>query len=220
MKKFLPLILIGAGLLIVIGAILFFSRNSNKATTIDEENAAVPELPAAQRPVISLIPSNNPKDAKSDKGKMLDLKVQKINIPDAVSMDYELVYTTGMGIQQGVPGTVKLDGTDIDRLLLLGSESSGKFRYDTGIETGTITFKFRNSSGKLIGKLQGDWHLQTGVTELTSVDDSFKYTLDKEAKGVYFLTMQTFAEPNTNSVVVSANGYTVFASDGKAHSGK
>lgn len=220
MKKFLPLILIGAGLLIVIGAIFFFSRNSKKVTTVDDQNVAIPELPAEQWPVISLIPTSNPKDPKAGNGKMLDLKVQKINIPGAVSMDYELVYTTGMGIQQGVPGTVKLDGTDIDRLLLLGSESSGKFRYDTGVEIGTITFKFRNSSGKLIGKLQGDWHLQTGVTELTSVDGSFKYTLDKEAKGVYFLTMQTFAEPNTNSVVVSANGYTVFASDGKAHSGK
>jgi hypothetical protein len=220
MKKFLPLILIGSGLLIIIGVIFFLSKNSKKVTTVNEENLAIPELPASQRPVISLIPTNNPKDAKSDNGKMLDLKVQNINIPGAASMDYELVYTTGMGIQQGVPGTVKLDGTDIDRPLLLGSESSGKFRYDTGIETGTITFKFRNGSGKLIGKLQGDWHLQTGVTELTSVDGSFKYTLDKEAKGVYFLTMQTFAEPNINSVVISANGYTIFASDGKAHSGK
>lgn len=206
--------------MIILVAIFFLAKNPKKESTNDDQNIAIPELPADQRPVISLIPTNNPRDAKAGNGKMLDLKVQKINIPGAVSMDYELVYTTGTGIQQGVPGMVKLDGTDIDRPLLLGSESSGKFRYDAGVETGTITFKFRNSAGKLIGKLQGDWHLQTEVTELTSVDGIFKYTLDKAAKGVYFLTMQTFAEPEASAVVVSANGYTVFASDGKAHSGK
>ena len=220
MKKSFPLILVGAGLLIILVAIFFLTRNPKKESTNDDQNIAVPELPAEQKPVISLIPTGNPRDTKAGNGKMLDLKVQKINIPGATSMDYELVYTTGTGIQQGVPGTVKLDGTDIDRPLLLGSESSGKFRYDAGVEIGTISFKFRNSSGKLIGKLQGNWHLQTEVTELASVDGSFKYTLDKLAKGVYFLTMQTFAAPDASTVVISANGYSVFASDGKAHSGK
>ena len=150
----------------------------------------------------------------------MDFKVQKLNIPGAVTMDYELLYTTGTGLQQGVPGTVKLDGTDIDRPLLLGSESSGKFRYDAGVEQGTMTLKFRDVKGKMIGKLSTDFHLQTEVTKLTSIDGKFTYELDKVAKGVFFVTMKTFAGPAASAVVVSSNGYSVFASDGKPHAGK
>jgi len=69
-------------------------------------------------------------------------------VTGAASMDYELIYSTSDGGQQGVPGTVKLTGTDIDRPLLLGSESSGKYRYDAGVEQGTMTLKFRDASGK------------------------------------------------------------------------
>lgn len=219
MKKFLPFILLGVGIVVVLVIFLVIKNLKNNQTSDDQE-ASVPELTQDQWPVISLTPTNNPKDAKSDSGKMLDLKVQKINISGAASMDYELIYTTGTGVQQGVPGTVKLDGSDVERTLLLGSESSGKFRYDTNVEKGTITFRFRNGSGKLIGKLSADWHMQTGVTELTSVDGSFKYTLSGVVKGVYFLTMQTFAAPDPSTVVVSSNGYSVFASDGKPHTGK
>jgi hypothetical protein len=34
------------------------------------------------------------------------------------------------------------------------------------------------------------------------------------------VTMKTFAVPVASMVVVSQNGYSVFASDGKAHTGK
>jgi hypothetical protein len=153
-------------------------------------------------------------------GHWLDFKVQKINVPGAVSMDYELVYNTTDGGQQGVPGTVKLGGTDIDRPLLMGSASSGKYRYDAGVEQGTMTIKFRNASGKLIGKLATDFHLQSGITTLTSIDGNFTYELDKMAKGVFFVTMKTFADPDASMILVSQNGYSVFASDGKPHTGK
>jgi len=134
-------------------------------------------------------------------------------------MDYLMVYGTSDGGQQGVPGTVKLTGPDIERMLLLGSESSGKFRYDAGVEQGTMTITFRDGNGKMIGKLTTDFHLQSGVTELTSVDGLFKYTLDKIAKNVYFVTMKTYKEPSVTSVVWQ-NGYGVFASDSLAHTGE
>ncbi len=134
-------------------------------------------------------------------------------------MDYLMVYSTSDGGQQGVPGTVKLTGDNIEKKLLLGSESSGKFRYDAGVTTGTMTITFRNANGKMLGKLTTEFHLQSGVTELTSVDGMFKYTLDKIAKNVYFVTMKTYAEP-TIATVVWENAYGVFASDGKEHTGK
>ncbi|HET7098925.1 MAG TPA: hypothetical protein VFI61_01670 [Patescibacteria group bacterium] len=218
MKKYLPFILLGFGLLAVIFVVILV-KNSKNTNTEDENEAAVPEIPVEQRPVVALIPTNNPAVPNSD-GHWLDFKVQKINVLGAASMDYELIYSTASGGQQGVPGTVKLDGNDVDRMLLLGSESSGKFRYDTGVEQGTMTIRFRDGKGKLIGKLSTMFHLQSDVTELTSVDGVFKYTLDKIAKGVFFVTMQTFKDPEAGMAVISQNGYSVFASDSKPHTGK
>ncbi len=102
----------------------------------------------------------------------------------------------------------------------MGSESSGKFRFDEGVNQGTITITFRNSSGKSMGKLSSDFHLQSDTMALSSIDGKFVYNLDKLAKGVYFVTMQTFVQPEASQCVVWQNGYGVFASDSKPHSGK
>ncbi len=217
-KKIIP-ILIGIGV-VVVGIVAFVvigggkkSQNSNV-----DEVVNVPILPEAEWPAISLTPTEKV-GVSGSMGHWLTFKVEKINITGAASMDYLLVYNTSDGGQQGVPGTVQLTGGDIERKLLLGSESSGKFRYDAGVEQGTMTITFRNSSGKMVGKLSTDFHLQTGVTELTSVNGTFKYTLDKIAKGVYFVTMKTYVEPTATSVVWQG-GYGVFASDAKPHTGK
>jgi hypothetical protein len=212
-KKSLPLILIGLGLVILLVAVFFIAKSLNKETgSSNPEEANVPEIPVGERPLVQLIPTSD--------GHWLNFKVQKINVAGASTMDYELIYNTTNGGQQGVPGTVKLTGADIERKLLLGSESSGKFRYDEGLDHGTMTIRFRKADGKLIGKLATDFHLQSGVTELTSVDGIFTYTLTKVAKGVFFVTMQTFQTPAASVAVVSDNGYSVFASDGKPHEGR
>ncbi len=212
-KKYLPFILLGVGILVFVGVVLMIRRNQNTDTT-QVEDGPVAELPADQRPTAELLP-------KSD-GHWLKLKITNIDkVKGVSSMDYELIYKVASGQTQGVPGTIPLNGqTSIDRDLLLGSESSGKFRYDVGVETGTLTLRFRDGKGKLLGKLSTDWHFQTGTTALTSVDGKFKYTLEKSATGVWFVTMQTFGEPEAGSAVVTSNGYSIFASDGLAHSGK
>ena len=191
----------------------------NKSTQSGEPEEQVSLLPESQWPVVTLTPTDK-SDVKGSLGHWLVLKVQKINVPGAASMDYLLVYSTSDGGQQGVPGTVALTGADIERKLLLGSESSGKFRYDAGVEQGTMTITFRDEDGKSIGKLSTQFHLQSGVTELTSIDGNFTYTLDKLATNVFFVTMQTFLEPDPSAYVVWQNGYGVFASDGKPHTGE
>lgn len=163
----MPFILLGVGLLVVIVGIITV-KNLKKQGPEDESDIAVPEIPADQRPFVSLTPT--------DDGHWLNFVVSKINVKGAASMDYELVYSVKNGGQQGVPGTVKLDGSNVERKLLLGSESSGKFRYDEGVETGTMTLRFRNSSGKLIGKL------------------STTFKLSSPKQGVYEVTMDTFAD--------------------------
>jgi hypothetical protein len=219
-KKFLPLILIGSGIIILLLAVFFVAKGmKSKTSPSTETETKVSVLPESEWPVVTLAPTNNPQVKGSD-GHWLNFKVQKIDVPGATSMDYLLVYSTSDGGQQGVPGTVKLTGTEIERKLLLGSESSGKFKYDAGVEEGTMTITFRDAKGKSIGKLSTDFHLQSGTTSLSSVDGKFTYTLDKTATGVFFVTMPTFLQPEASEYVVWQNGYGVFASDGKAHAGK
>ena len=217
MKKVLPILIGIAVFIVAIVAFLILKGSKDKSTTT-EETTKVRELTEAEWPAISLTPTDNP-GVSGSLGHWLALKVEKINVTKAASMDYLLVYNTSDGGQQGVPGTVKLTGADVEKKLLLGSESSGKFRYDAGVETGTMTITFRDSNGKSVGKLATDFHLQTGVSELSSMDGTFMYTLDKVAKGVYFVTMKTYKEP-TVPFVTWQNGYGVFASDGKAHTGQ
>lgn len=217
MKKVLPII---AGILVLAVVVVgFIIKSKNKTSdTSGDDISNVPTLSESDWPAISLTPTDKPGVSGSD-GHWLNFKVEKINIKNAASMDYLLVYSTSDGGQQGVPGRVELTGDSIEKSLLLGSESSGKYRYDSGVEQGTMTITFRDKNGKMLGKLTTDFHLQSGVTELTSVDGIFKYTLDKVVKGVYFITMKTYKEPSVASVVWQ-NGYGVFASDGKSHSGK
>jgi len=219
MKKYLPLILVAIGILIIVVAGLVIAKSMKKAGGTDQEESNVPELPQAQWPVVTLTPTED-STVPNSLGHFLDFKVQKINVPGADSMDYLLVYTTSDGGQQGAPGTVKLTGGDVERKLLLGSASSGKYRFDAGVSGGTMTITFRNSKGKSMGKLTSQFHLQSGETVLISTDGKFTYTLDKAAKGVFFVTMPTFVQPDSSMYVTWSNGYGVFASDSLPHSGK
>lgn len=166
MKKYLPLILLGVGLVVLVGAFIFIKKS--KTPEVVEEEEIVKEIPVGERPMVSLVPSGD--------GHYLKLTISQINVQGASSMDYELLYNLPDGRTQGVPGTIKLDGKDIVKDLLLGSESNKKFRYDEGVEGGSVTLRFRNSKGKLIGKLSTE----------------FKMTSSK--KGVFEVTLDTFKE--------------------------
>ena len=222
MKKNLPLVLIAGGVIILILAILVVVKSLKggvpKETPQEEET--VLELPKDQWPLVTLTAVTDP-NIPNSLGHVLNLKVQKINVKDAATLDYLLVYSTSTGGQQGVPGSVKLSGVDVDRNLLLGSESSGKYRFDAGVSQGSITLTFRDNDGKSLGKVMSDFHLQSGDTELTAVDGTVIFTLDKVAKGVFFVTLPTFLEPEaSDNLVTWSNGYGVFSSDDKPHTGK
>jgi hypothetical protein len=201
MKKFLPLILFLVGVLVLIAVyFLVIRKSSNKESEIVDET--VSEIALSDRPVTSLTPSAD--------GHWLKLEIEKIKV-SAASLDYELLYQLPDGRTQGVPGTISLDGqTGIERDLLLGSESSGKFRYDEGVEEGTLTLRFRNDKGKLIAKLTTKFHLQSNTQKLSSIDGNFKVNLDKLPKKAFFVVMETFGLPSDISIV---NGpYGVFSS--------
>jgi hypothetical protein len=188
MKKFLPFILLFLGILVLVGAyfLLIKPRNEGVKESIPQEEAA-PEVPIEQRPVVSLTPS--------DDGHWLTLNIKDIRI-SAESLEYLLLYDLPDGRQQGVPGTVKIAGENsIERKLLLGSESSGKFRYDEGVERGTITIKFRDSKAKLVANFSSEFHLISANQSLDSSDGKFIYKLEKLPKKGYFVVMETLGLP-------------------------
>lgn len=214
LKKRLPVI--GAVLLVVVfivGVLVIRHNNASQGTDNQDDLQNVPDLPADQRPTAALVPTSD--------GHYLGLKITDIKVKGASSMDYELLWkanNSGVTSTQGTSSTIQLNGqTSVSKDLLLGSESNGKFRYDKGVETGTLTLRFRDGTGKLLGKVATDFHLQTGTTALSSPDGSFKYTLTKAATGVYFVTMMSFGNPDMSKVVTFQNGWAIYASDGLPH---
>lgn len=120
MKKFIPLILLVVGVVVLLLVYFLVIKPSKTQTGNEEQVSSLMEVSLDDRPVASLTPTAD--------GHWLNLKVDKINIP-AATMDYELLYDLPDGRTQGVPGTITLNGLKvIERKLLLGSESSGKFR--------------------------------------------------------------------------------------------
>jgi hypothetical protein len=207
LKKYLPFILLGVGVLVLVLVFVFIKNRNSNVVVDDSETLA--EVAFKDRPFASLTPTED--------GHYINLKIDKITLPKAVSLDYELLYSLPDGRTQGVPGTVNLDGkTSFERKLLLGSESNGKFRYDEGVVDGSLTVRFRNSNGKLLAKFSTKWHLQSSDTELTSIDENFTYVLEKKPKGMYFVTMETFGLPRLEEAglpdSVSVGPYGIFAS--------
>jgi hypothetical protein len=137
-KKYLPIALVVLGLLVLVAVYFLVIKGGTDEVAEDDESALV-EVSLADSPVASLTPTAD--------GHWLNMVVTKLNpmveMHNAATMDYELLYKLPDGRTQGVPGTIKLTGQEsIENDLLLGSESSGKFRYDEGVEQGTFTLRF------------------------------------------------------------------------------
>ena len=204
-KKFLPLIVFGLGVAVL--ALVYFLiilPAKNKPVANPQDESALLNIPLNNRPFASLTPT--------DDGHYLDMVIDKIKIP-AVSMDYEMLYTLPDGRTQGVPGTITLNGqATIERKLLLGTESSGHFRYDEGVKEGTLTLRFRNNKAQLIAKYTTQFALLTNTKTLGSVDEIFKATLTKLPKG-FQVVMETFGVPADAPGDVQYGPFGIFASN-------
>jgi hypothetical protein len=204
MKKYLPLILLFFGILILVMAFIFVRGRKEKEEVVPSDEEVLLNLPLEERPFVTLIPTSD--------GHFLNMKIEKIDF-GAFSLDYELIYQVPGGVQQGVPGSVNLAGKkEFEAELLLGSESSGNFRYDEGVEEGTLTLRFRDEDGQLLTRFTTEFHLQTSTRSLSSLDKKFKYDLASASRG-YFVTMNTVGTPKDTSEVVVSAIYGVFSSD-------
>jgi len=212
MKKFLPIILLVVGLLVFGGVYFFVIRKPAVETIVDDEDtSSLIEIAFEDRPLVTLTP-------RSD-GHWLDLTLSNLGKFKAESLEYELVYQVPDKGQQGTGGKLALTGSDIEKEILIGSESSGNYYYDSGVETGMFTLKFRNDKGKLIAKFSTEFHIQTDTDTLTNVDGDFVVTLD-ESSDEYFVVMDTIGFPELLDGEVSKGPYGVFTSSSDPIAGK
>lgn len=206
MKKFLPIILFIVGLFVVLGAIIFVARSRDRDEEIVEDEVALIEVSPVDRPILSLTPRED--------GHWLDLKIAKLGRFESMTMDYELLYKLPDGRTQGVPGTVRMntvaDG-ETNQELLLGSESSGNFRYDEGVTGGTLTLRFRNEKGKLLAKFESEFTLSSDTDELKSVDGSIAYMLDESDEN-YFVVMNTIGHEDNIPGELEREPFGIFSS--------
>lgn len=199
----MPIILLIFGILVIAG--VFIVSRKRVSVEVETQEASLLDLPLSDRPVVSLTPTSD--------GHYLKLRVEKIRFP-AKSFDYELLYKTGNGITQGVPGTADLGGKEVfETELLLGSESSGKFRYDEGVEEGTLLLSFRDGEGKLLVKFSSDFHLESNVEKITSLDQKLECSFsDGRRRKHFYLTMQTIGIPVLFDKEVKIGPYGIFSS--------
>mgnify|MGYP005850804573 CR=1 FL=1 len=217
MKKFLPLVLLLIGVVVFFGAFLIIKgrKEITDQEIDDEEETALLKLPQDKLPIVSLIPTED--------GHYLKLRVERLTIEEAETLDFELLYEVpGDKPPQGVPGSgIKIKGEDtFETDLLLGSESSGYFRFDEGVEKGTIALKFRNNQGKLLVKLISEFHLQNQTDKLTSLDGKFTFDLDEGIKKGFFIVINTLGFPNDLSQKPSIGPYGIYTSGNQKLTGK
>jgi len=206
-NKKIPLILLGIGILVVGIIALFVFKNKNKEAETED---VVKEIEFSKRPVVSLIPSED--------GHWLKMIVDKVAVDKAETLDYEILYSLPDGRPQGAPGSIKLGSEKkVERDFLLGTESSGKYTFDKGVDKGTFTIRYRDSKGKLLAKFSTKFHLQNKVMELTSADGDFVYKMDKESED-WYIVMQTFGLPEGDNAP-SSGPYGIFSSSSLLPSG-
>lgn len=202
MKKYLPVVLIVIViLLLVISGFWFWrTRQASQTETGLEPEGVLIETTLTERPFITLTPSSD--------GHWLTIDVTRIQNAD--SLEYELLYNTEGGGTQGSINTVKLEGqTTYSKKILLGSESSGRFKYDEGVTQGTLTLRLRGGPGTR--KFVTDFHLQQRETELTSIDGNFSIKGTFPATN-YYVTMGTIGLPGEYEGEVIAGPYGAFSS--------
>lgn len=140
MKKIIILITVLSVVifLVILAVKSLFSKNA-------EVTEALP-TPTIVLPTVS-------ENIKVDLTALAGNKAVRLNIkgltPEIESVEYELTYVTGNGLPRGVLGKISLKGEkEITRSdIVLGTCSSGKCAYDSGVTSVNLSLKFNSASG-------------------------------------------------------------------------
>lgn len=202
MKKNYLIIIVVFGIALILGGGFLFwrSRGAEEPAPTSEPEGVLVETTLEERPYITLTPSSD--------GHWLTIEVSRIK--EADSLEYELLYNTASGATQGSINTVRLKGeTSYSKKILLGSESSGHYKFDEGVTQGTLTVRLRGGEGTR--KFMTDFHLQQGEDELTSIDGNFSIG-GTFLKANFYVTMMTIGLPGDFGGEVIAGPYEVLSS--------
>jgi hypothetical protein len=168
------------------------------------------EIPVGERPIINLTPRED--------GHMLFLKISEI--PKSVaSIEYELIYSAkdeSVEIEKGLGDTIKDVTSSLERKLLLGTESCTngcKYKYDEGVNGGTLSLKFYNTNGQ-VSTYESSFVLKSTadlkkdkILKLST--DNFEVPLPAKLTGNNFFTL----------IKQYRGGYSVFSSGTSTLSG-
>lgn len=201
MKKYIHFIIFGFGIVVMI--IVGFFVFKNKKIVEVEDDLSIPELAIKDMPFVSLIPDSE--------GHYLKLKIENINIEDAKTLEYNLLYQTENNVTQGVPGTVELKQNSFETDLLLGSESSGKYRYDEGVQSGSLSLSFRNDSKKLVAKMSTNFSMLESPEKMSFSQELVNLEFQKNIKG-FVLFMNTLGLPLPFEKNIVNGPYGIFSS--------
>ena len=189
--------IIGVAILIIATIIiLIVGKNKTKTENIPNSSSNTQEeltLTDKEKPYISLIPQAD--------GHRLNLKIT--NIPKSITqIEYDLIYTAedeDLEIEKGVGGTAKLEGSSVERELLLGTESCTngcKYKYDEGITGGTLTLNFITSDNQaalyeapFVFKTSADIKKDSGLSLAT---ENFSIKASVSSKSDYFILIKNF----------------------------
>lgn len=166
--------------------------------------AKIVEMPMVDRPTISLTPRND--------GHLLTLGISKL--PSYISsIEYELIYTARDGsleIEKGLGDTIKDLDSNLDRKLLLGTESCTngcKYKYDEGVTGGTLSLKFFDKNGQAYA-YDSQFTLKSGADlkkdkTIKLVSDNFQVDTSAAKIGTsdFFVMIKKYTE-----------GYSIFSS--------
>lgn len=205
MKKNYIFILVIIGIILILGGGFIFWRSwrVKELPPASEPEGVLIETTLEERPYIILTPSSD--------GHWLTIEVSRIR--EADSLEYELLYNTASGATQGSINTVKLKGeSSYSKKILLGSESSGHYKFDEGVTQGSLTVRLRGGPGTR--KFVTDFHLQQGEDELASIDGNFSIK-DTFSKSNFYVTMHTVGLPGEFDGEVIAGPYEIFSSGAK-----
>jgi len=182
------------------------------------------EQTITERPYVSLVPSSD--------SHWLTLEIR--NIPKSTTgLEYELLYfaeVEGNRIERGVStagSPVDLKGaTDFSKKILLGSAScttgTCKYKYDEGVNEGTLTLTLSSSTGK--EKYESSFRIQKGKegkNGLTTGDGIFSYVSTSLASTGVNLTISSIGVPTAlpSGIIPKTVPYAIFSSSGTVKGG-
>lgn len=140
MKKIIVGIII---VVVLIAGGMYFMNSGKKVAPVEEEDIPKPTV------ALPTVTDSVQVDLKAKSGNQA-VVLSISDIPaQTQSVEYEITYTTAAGLPRGVLGKIQLNGENkVTRDdIVLGTCSSGKCVYDTGVKEVRLTLRFNAAGG-------------------------------------------------------------------------